>query len=181
MRMALSVVLGLLAVCSVGCSYVTKKLDAVSDDQLALYAHDAGYDLTGHAVALAQEKGSAKTVQTDGTVADQVLRNVVIPIFSKADVGSVAASSLDTAFAALKTKVTGSTLDQLYLVSKVALTMVTLPTNPADKINPRYHQALLSFFTGMAESLEKKLGLPGPAPAPAPTPPPSGTPPSPPK
>ncbi len=173
MRMALAAVLGLLAVSSVGCSYVSKKLDGISDDQLAMYAHDAGYELTTHAIALAQEKGSAKTVQADGGTADQILRTVVIPTFSKADAGTVASSSLDTAYAQLKAKVTGSTLDQLYLVSKAALSMVTLPTNPADKINPRYHQALLSFFTGMAEGLEKKLGIPGPAPAPAPTPPPA--------
>jgi hypothetical protein len=167
--MALAPLALLLAAASAGCAVekqVAKELDSISDADLASYASKAAAQLTDHAVKLALEKGSKATVATEGALADQILRNVLIPMLSKADVGTVASGSLDTAYAQLKAKVGGGTLDQLYLVSKVALTLVNLPTNPADKINPRYHQALLSFFTSMADALEKDLGI-----APPPQPP----------
>lgn len=167
MRMALAPLVFLLAVASAGCAIekqVAKELDSISDADLASYASKAAAQLTDHAVKLALEKGSKTTVTTDGNLADQVLRNVLIPLLSKADVGTVAAGSLDTAYAQLKAKVSGGGVDQIYLVSRAALTLVSLPENPADKINPRYHQALLSFFTSMADTLEKDLGIAPPPP-----------------
>lgn len=172
MRTALAFGLAILALASIGCGAITKRLDSLTDDQLANYSHDAAYELTDHGVKFALEKGSTATVQKDGGIADQALRTVVIPLFSKADLGTVSASTIDSAFAGLKSKVSGGTLDILMLVAKSALTQITLPANPTDKMNPRYHRALLSFFTGMAEGVEKALNIPGPAPAPIPAPPP---------
>jgi hypothetical protein len=173
MRTALAALLGVFALASVGCGYVAKKLDALSDDQLAMYAHDAAYELTDHGVKFALDKGSPATVQKDGGIADQALRNIIIPLFSNAPLGTVSASAVDTAFAQLKTTVSGGTLDVLLIVAKSALTQVTLPPNPTDKINPRYHATLLAFFNGMAEGVEKALKIPGPAPAPGASPPPT--------
>ena len=79
-------------------------------------------------------------------------------------------SAVDGVFAQLKGKVSGGTLDVLIIVAKTVLTQVTLPANPAEKINPRYHGALLAFFTGMAEGVEKPLNIPGPVAAPPPPP-----------
>ena len=173
MRTALAALLGICALASVGCSYVTKRLDALTDEQLASYSHDAAYELTDHGVKFALKKGSAATVQKDGGIADQALRTVIIPLFSNATLGTVSASAVDTAFAQLESKVSGGTLDVLLIVAKSALTQITLPPNPTDKINPRYHAALLSFFNGMAEGVEKALNIPGPAPAPGASPPPT--------
>jgi len=155
-------------------------LDKLSDDELAAYVHDGALELTSHGIkfAMSRSPNSAATIKNDGTIADQTLRAVVIPMFKDAPLGTVASGALGVAQAQLSAKLQGSSLDTLILVAKSILTQVTLPKNPDDKLSPRLQKALAAFFTGMAEGDEKELSIPGPTPTPAPSSPgPAPTPP----
>lgn len=172
----------------IGCGAVGTAKDALAkltDDELAAYVQAGAKEATSFGIGFAMKKypDKAAQIRTDGQNADQVLRTVIIPIFSKVSTGSVARSAVTDAVALLGSKLSATQADGILLVANTVLTMVPLPANPADKLDVRTAKAVAAFFTGMAEGDESALGLPNPtpAPAPAPVPVPAPPPPAPPK
>lgn len=177
-----SILLATLSLAAVGCTTITHELDRLSDDELASYLEAGAQKATGFGVKYAIKKNPDKMaqIQKDGTLGDQIIREVMIPAFTNSASGTVLKGAIDVAVAKLASKLSGSPIDTILMVADTLVAQVPLPKNPADKLSPRLQKAIGASFLGMAEGLEQALGIPSPVPTPVvppPAPPPSPAPP----
>lgn len=175
------VVLPAFLTLSVGCSSVITSavtaIDKMSDDELAAHVESLSKEGAKLAISYATWKDPAKAVQIqkDSTVADQVVRQTILPYLQNAPAGTVLAGAIGIARQQLASKLTGSPIDTLVLVFSTAISGIPTPAIPGVPLSPRLQKAIASGFLGLAEGIEETSAT-SPAPVPA-APPPTPAPP----
>lgn len=178
MKLAILAILP-MAFAAIGCRTINHALDSLSDAELAAYLEDGAKIGTSRGIGYALKKYPDKKDQItkDGKIADDTIRNVIVPVFSGAKSADVTRAALDQMIMLLASKLSTSQIDLLVVIAGTVATQVPMPANPADKLSPRTKLGIAAFFTGMAEGIESALGIPGPTPVPPPAPPPAPPPP----
>lgn len=173
-------ILAMLALCALaflgGCSTVAE----IPDNEFADGIHTASYNSAYYTMKAVLRNNPAKYTQiaADVKLTTDIIRTNVLPVFTGATTGDVLMSAVDTALSQL------SVSDTVTDVVKTALVLVRLqiklPDNPATALSVRTKLALLGFFSGVSEGLDKAVADMAPppppptariAPANAPTPP----------
>lgn len=158
MRQAISVVaiLSLL-----GCS----QIDKIPDDQLAADLEIGAKAIVKYGLASAVRKypADAEKITADAKIADLVIVQNILPVFSGAETSAVLRSAVDQALALLKGKIADArVLAAISLGTEIIIADVQLPKNPADKIDLRTRKLLVGIFSGI--SLGIQAAFPPPAP-----------------
>lgn len=168
----------LMSLPMMSCSSVTKALDNVSDADLASFIETGANKGAAFAIKYAMSKYPEKATQIlkDAAVADQVVREVMIPLFTKASLGTLTKGAMDVAISQLSAKLTNSPIESIVSVISGVVEGLPLPPNPTDKLSPRLQGAIAGGFTGLAEGIESQTNTPPP-----PVTPPAPPPPAPPK
>lgn len=171
--LAFLVVLPAFLTLSVGCSSVITALDKLSDDELAAHVEGVAKEATQLAISYATWKDPAKApqIQKDSAVADQVVRQTILPALQNAPAGTVLAGAIGIARQQLSSKLSGSPIESLVFVVSTAISGISAPANPAATLSPRLQKAIASGFLGLAEGIEE-TSAPVPPPPPAAMPPP---------
>lgn len=157
-----------------GCS----QIDKISPDQL-----EAGAKAVvkyGLAAAVRKFPAEAAKISADAKVADQVIAQNILPVFSGAATDTVLRSAVDQALAQLKGKITDARVSAaISLGTEIIIAEIQLPTNPADKLDERTKELLVSIFSGISQGIKAAFPPPTepsttgapPPPAPSPVPP----------
>jgi hypothetical protein len=175
MKYALLVAIPVM-IASMGCTTLVADINALSDDALASHVEAAAKESAILAISFATWKDPSKatTIKNDGTLADQALRQALIPAFQNAPLGTVLAGAISVAQQQLASKLQGSPVDALVLVASTAISGISMPST--GYLSPRMQKAVAAGFQGLAEGIEATLGIPGPSTQPGTTPAPSSTP-----
>lgn len=176
--LAFLTILPIVACASMGCTAVTASLDKLTDDELASHVEGIAKSAAQLAIQFATWKDPSKATQikADATVADQVARLALIPMFQNAPLGTVLVGGITIAQQQLSSKLVGSPVDTLVLVAQTALAAIPVPSS--GYLSPRLQKAIAGGFLGLAEGIETAMNIPSPVPVPvAPPPPPTATPP----
>lgn len=158
-------ILALLALCAVSLLGGCKVVNQIPDDQLAAGIKTVSYNSVyfGLKAVLANNPGKYQQLSADVAATTNILRTNVIPVFSGATTGDVLVAAVDQALSQLSVSSTVS--DVIKVALAIVETQVTLPANPADKLDPRTKGALLAFFSGTADGLDQAVkDTPAPAP-----------------
>lgn len=141
-----------------GCG-TTGGLSSVSDDDLAQYVKIGAEHASRYGLKLALDKDPAKAdaIAKNATLAVEIIRKNVLPVFSGAGTADVLRSAVETALGQLSEKLGPQVVLVVQLAMSVVSSQVTLPTNPADKLDARAKMALAGFFDGAAAGLEKAV------------------------
>jgi hypothetical protein len=136
-----------------GCSQVAK----IPDDQLAQDLNIAAKTAVKYSLQAAVRKtpADASRIAADATTVDGILTKTVIPAFSGASTADVVRSSVDTALALLKSKITDPRVAAAIDAGvEIVLLDVTLPATPTGKLDARTLKALNGVFTGISAGIE---------------------------
>lgn len=145
-----------------GCSQIAQ----IPDDQLARDLNIAAKTAVKYSLqsALRKAPADASRISVDATTVDGILTKTVIPAFSGASTADVVRSSVDTALALLKSKITDPRVAAAVDAGvEIVLLDVTLPATPTGKLDARTLKALNGVFTGISTGIEAVFP---PAPAP---------------
>lgn len=152
-----------VAVLLAGCSQIAQ----IPDDQLAQDLNIAAKTAVKYSLQAALRKApaaDAPRIAADATTVDGVLTKTVIPTFSGASTADVIRSTVDTALALLKSKITDPrVIAAIDAGVEIVLLDVKLPATPTGKLDARTLKALNGVFTGISAGIETVFP---PAPAP---------------
>lgn len=159
-------ILALLALCAVTMFGGCKTVAEIPDDQLAAGIKALSYNSVyyGFKAVLANNPGKYQQLAADVATTTSILRSNVIPVFSGASTSEVLTAAVDQTLGQLNVS---STVNDVIKVALVLVeSQITLPTNPAEKLDARTKGALLAFFTGVADGLDKAVADTPPPPPP---------------
>lgn len=145
--------LALVALTFTGCKTVAQ----IPDEQFADGIHTLTYNSTYYGFKAVLNNNPAKYTQlaADVKTTTDIIRNNVLPIFTGASTGDVLNGAVNTALAQLS--VSPAVTDVIKVALALVETQVTLPANPADKLDVRTKLALAAFFSGVAEGLDQAV------------------------
>ena len=155
--MRLNVVVASMVFCLLGCSAI----DKVSDQDLADNIKMGAKAASEHGLKYAINKNLDKKleIEENAKLAVKVIRTTILPMFQGASTGDVLRKTVDLALADLSTNLTPMVMSAIQLSVNIIATEVTLPENPASKLDGRTRLALVGLFEGTAEGLEKAIAV----------------------
>jgi hypothetical protein len=146
-----------------GCTQIEK----IPDEQLASYLNVGTRSAVQYGLQLAVRKADPADItkiKTDAEIARQVVSANILPIFAGVETSEVLRSAVDTALSLLKNKIKDSRVAQVIdLAVEVIALEVTLPKNPAAKLDARTKALLNGVFTGIVEGIDRAFPTPVPA------------------
>lgn len=148
-----------------GCAQIAQ----IPDDTLAKDLNIGAQKAVTYGLRYAINKApaDAQKIKDAAAIADTVLKQNIIPVFSGATTGDVLKSAVDTALALLNSKIGNpEVIAAIQLAIDILKANITLPTNPADKLDDRTKKALNGLFNGIAAGIDVALS---PPPATSPT------------
>lgn len=145
---------GIFGFLMMGCS----QIDRLSDEQLAADLNVGAKSIVKYSLKLALKKLSPEDqakVSADAQLADKILVENILPIFSGTSTADLLRSSVDQALSQLKGKIKDPRVSAaIELGTELIIADVTLPKNPADKIDARTRLALQGVFTGISAGIQ---------------------------
>lgn len=139
-----------------------KVIDNLPDDVLASDINKGAKAAVEYGLKYAIKKSpvDAQAIRDNAKIADDVIKNNILPIFSGASTGDVIKSAVDTALAQLWSKAAPQVRDSIQLALAILTANVPLPANPADTIDDRTKKALNGLFGGLAAGIDAVLAIP---------------------
>lgn len=158
MRAMQALCLAVMAVTLNGCG-LFGQISEIPDEDLASYVRIGAEQATRYGVKMAMDKdvANAAGIAKSATLASEIIRKNVLPVFSGAETQEVLRSAVDTALAQLSEKLSPIVISAVQLALNVVTSQVKLPANPADKLPARTKAALAGFFDGAASGLDQAV------------------------
>lgn len=168
MKMAVPLLLAVLAASTSGCTYVRGKVAEMSDEELSLKIHDGAEAAVNYGVKFLVNKYPEKkdAIMKDVLLASTIVKTNVLPVFADASSVEVLSSAIGTALDAFKGKISPELEAAIRLGFAVVSSKIEIPKVPTEKLSPRLRGAVLAFFTGTSEGLDDLLPPPVPIPPP---------------
>lgn len=162
--------LAILLACA-GCN----QIDKIPDDTLAKDLNIGAEKAVEYGLKFLVQKApqDLQTVKDNAKLADDVIKNNILPVFSGTGTADVLKSAVDTALGQLDGVLQPKVRSAIQLALDILTANVPLPTNPADKIDARTKKALNGLFSGMVSGLDAFLASQAPASVPVPQGPPT--------
>jgi hypothetical protein len=142
-----------------GCAQIAQ----IPDDTLAKDLNVGAEKAVEYGLKFAMDKAPADAlkIRDAAAIADTVLKQNIIPVFSGASTADVLKSAVDTALSQLSSKINNpAVMASIQLAIDILAANVPLPKNPADKIDDRTKKALNGIFSGMAAGIDAALAPP---------------------
>lgn len=159
MKQAISVIaiLSLL-----GCS----QIDKISDDQLSADLQVGAKAVVKYGLTAAVRKfpADAAKIMADAKLADTLIVQNILPVFSGASTQAVLRSAVDQALGLLKAKITDPrVLATIGLGTEIIIADVPLPGNLTDKLDERTRKLLVGIWSGIDQGIQAAFPPPAPA------------------
>lgn len=138
----------------------------IPDEEFANGIHTISYNATyyGFKAVLNNNPGRYAQLTADAKTTSDIIRNNVLPVFTSTT-GEVLVGAVDLALSQLS--VSSTVTDVVKVALSLVQLQVKLPDNPAAALDVRTKLALVGFFSGLAEGLDKAVAdTPAPSPAP---------------